>query len=91
MVKRRSENIQNANKTIHDGPTPEAIEAFASQADDISVVEKKKQLDPNAKRDYKQIRVPLNEYEYEQLVKGSEATRRSKLSFIRWAMIEMAK
>ena len=47
-------------------------------------------LDSEANRDYKAIRLPFNEYEYRQLEEASRRTGRSKLNFIRYAMLKMA-
>jgi hypothetical protein len=63
------------------------IEAFANQADGGEV----KKADPNAPRDYKKINVPFNEYEYAILEEASDRTGRSKLNFLRWAMLKAAK
>lgn len=68
-------------------PTLEQIEAFASGADgDV----KKVVLDTDAIRDFKAIRLPFNEYEYRQLEEASRSTGRSKLNFIRYAMLKFA-
>jgi predicted DNA-binding protein len=47
-------------------------------------------LDSDASRDFKAIRLPFNEYEYRQLEEASRRTGRSKLNFIRYAMLKMA-
>lgn len=44
-----------------------------------------------APRVYKSIRVGLNEYEYERLAKGAAMHNRSKLNYIRWAIITLSK
>lgn len=75
-------------------PTEEEIEAFASGADSESAKKKqeeKKPLDPNAKREHKAIRVPFNEYEYLKLQEASAKTGRTKLNFIRWAILKLAE
>jgi len=46
-------------------------------------------LTPVQKRDFKSIRVPFNEYEYNQLVKGAKLSGRSKLNFMRFAMLKL--
>jgi len=48
-------------------------------------------LKPKAKRDYKAIRVPFNEYEFEQLEVLANKTGRSKPNAIRWAISKMAE
>jgi hypothetical protein len=79
MVKRRSPET----------PTTDAdrIEAFANQADGGEA----KKPDPNAPRNYKKINVPFNEYEFEMLEEAAEKTGRSKLNFIRWAILKATK
>jgi hypothetical protein len=90
MVKRREPQASAASKPQ---PTPEAIEAFASGADggttpkqDLNVT-----LDPEANRDYKAIRVPFNEYEYNILEAAARKTGRTKLNYIRWAILKLAE
>lgn len=84
MVKRR------APKAVNTGPTEEQIEAFASQADSPgqqpAIKEEKVELDPNAPRDYKGIKVGFNEYEFKLLDDAANSAGRSKLNFIRQAI-----
>jgi hypothetical protein len=87
MVKRRE---PRASTSRHQ-PTAEEVEKFASGAENSIVTPKKRKLDPSAKRDFKAIRVPFNEYEYVILDKAAPKTGRSKLNFIRWAVMQMAK
>jgi hypothetical protein len=89
MVKRRTPKATAAQAE----PTPEQIEAFAAGVDGGtgSPNKKAKQPDATAIRDYKAIRVPFNEYEYQQLVQGAALSGRSKLNFMRHAMLVMAK
>lgn len=74
-------------------PTNAEIEAFASGADGGSEPQQTKEqlLDPNAKREYKAIRVPFNEYEYSKLEEIANKTGRSKLNVIRWAILKLAE
>ena len=44
--------------------------------------------DKNAKRDFNAIKVPFNEYEYKELEFAAEKTGRSKLNFIRYAILK---
>jgi hypothetical protein len=37
------------------------------------------------------MRVPFNQYEYEQLVAASKLSGRTRLNFMRYAMLKMAK
>jgi hypothetical protein len=87
MVKRREPQA----KASKSHPTPEQIEAFASGADNNTTTETKRRLDPTAKRDFKAIRVPFNEYEYSILDEAAPKTGRTKLNFIRWAILKMAQ
>lgn len=76
MVKRRERPVQAVDA--------ERIEAFAAQAESAPV--QKPVLSKDAKRDYKAIRVPFNEYEFTQLESICEKTQRSKLNMIRHAL-----
>jgi hypothetical protein len=68
------------------------IEQFGSGADaDPTPEPVANEPDPNAKRDFKAIRVGLNEYEYQVLSEAAAGTGRSKLGYIRWAIREYAK
>lgn len=84
MPKRREPRIQTE-------PTPEQVEAFALGADSLDEQSKKEELDPSAIRDFKAIRVPFNEYEYKRLEEGSRKTGRTKLNFLRYAMLKAVK
>jgi hypothetical protein len=87
MPKRREPAL--AIKEAQNTPTPAQIEAFAAGADG-EVTTKNAILDSDASRDFKAIRLPFNEYEYRQLEEASRRTGRSKLNFIRYAMLKMA-
>ena len=88
MVKRRAPRTQQ--------PTAEQIEAFAAGVDGgaspphTHAEEASLTLNPDAKRDFKAIRVPFNEYEYRQLEALAKATGRTKLNAVRWAILQMA-
>jgi hypothetical protein len=91
MVKRRE---PQANTIAKRQPTAEQIEAFASAADGGATIEEaetKPTLDPKAKRDYKAIRVPFNEFEYSKLDEVAKETGRTKLNVIRWAILKLAE
>ncbi|WP_063657565.1 hypothetical protein [Candidatus Arsenophonus triatominarum] len=60
------------------------IEEFASAADQI--VKPQNDLDSEARRDYKALRVPFNQHEFELLEKLCKKTKRSKLNMIRYAL-----
>ena len=87
MPKRREPAL--AIKEAPNTPTPAQIEAFAAGADG-EVTTQNAILDSDASRYFKAIRLPFNEYEYRQLEEASRRTGRSKLNFIRYAMLKMA-
>jgi len=78
MPKKRSSVVT----PIESGSIEEKVKKFADQADGG----KPEALDPNAKRDFKEIRLPLNEYEFRMLDEGAKKSGRSRLNFIRWAI-----
>lgn len=67
--------------------TPDEVEAFAAGADEPG---KAQSPDPNAKRDYKSVRMNFNKFEHEALLRLSKKTGRSKMGAIRWAVVYMA-
>jgi hypothetical protein len=89
MVKRRTPT------DITTTPTPEdlaqKVAAFAAGAEGVVDTPITQEANPNASRDYKSIRVPFNEHEYDILDKAARLTGRSKLNFIRWAILQMAE
>jgi len=91
MVKRRA--VPTITKQH---PTAEEVEKFASGADggtenqDIQKI-KSKTLDPKANRDFKAIRVPFNEYEYNMLEEAATKTGRTKLNVIRWSIMRLVE
>ena len=89
MVKRR-EPKANLSVKKHE-PTAEQIEAFASGVDGTNQRQEPIVLDQNASRKFKTISVPFNEYEYEELIKGINLSGRSKLNFVRYAMLKLSK
>lgn len=70
-------------------PTPDQVEAFAAGAEAAPQVEQT--VDPTAPRNFKALKLGLNEYEYQILEDASRRAGRSKLNFIRHAMLTMAK
>ena len=62
---------------------PALVERFAEGAELIENME----LDPNAPRTFKALRLPFNEYEWVKLEEGCERTGRSKLNLLRRAML----
>lgn len=85
MVKRREP------KATTPEPLAEQIEAFVAGAEGGRLAAQAPVSNPNAIRDYKAIRVPFNEYEYQQLEKASQLSGRTKLNFMRYAMLKLAK
>lgn len=86
MPKRRAPaSLSPATTTAH--LTDAQVEAFAVGADQQDIPPK----DPEANRDFKGIRVGFNEYEYRILEEASRRTGRSKLNYIRHAVLTMAK
>ncbi|MDD2761845.1 MAG: hypothetical protein PHH11_16330 [Methylomonas sp.] len=68
------------------------IEQFAAGADGAPIEKASApELDQNANRDYKAMRVPFNQYEYEQLELGARLSGRTKLNFMRYAMLKLSK
>ena len=89
MVKRRAPVETTAP------PSPEElaqkVASFAAGAEGVIETQPVQEADPNASRDYKSIRVPFNEHEYSVLDEAARLTGRSKLNFIRWAILQMAE
>lgn len=83
MPKRRQP--QATLSTVDNQTLESRIEAFANEADNESV---EQQPDPTAKRDFKEIRLPLNEYEFRELDRKAKLTNRSRLNFIRQAILQ---
>ncbi len=63
------------------------VEAFAAQADNPGG----SLTDPDAPRSFKKINVPFNEYEFKILEEATKRAGRSKLNFIRFAILEASK
>lgn len=62
------------------------IDAFANAADSGGIPD----MNPEAKRTYKSINVPFNQYEYKKLEAIAKKANRSKLYMIREAIIKFA-
>ena len=77
MVKRRERPAQTADA--------DKIEAFAALAENTPA--QKLSLPKDAKRDYKAIRVPFNEFEFTQLESLCQKTQRSKLNIDRKSVV----
>ena len=90
MVKRREPKASTLN-LVNTQPTQEQIEAAAAEGGSQSIQIKEPGPDPSAIRNYKAMRVPFNQYEFEQLEVASKLSGRSKLNFMRYAMLKFAK
>ncbi len=92
MVKRRTPKASTQGAATQT-PTPEQIEAFASGAEGGSQNKQQQAPEPDqdAIRDYKAMRVPFNQHEYEQLALGAKLSGRTKLNFLRYAMLTLSK
>lgn len=90
MPKRRDPKAINMPSYF---PSKEEVERFAAAADDIKpkIIQKEPFLDPDANRDFKAIRVPFNEYEFNKLERAVKKTGRTKLNYIRWAIMKAAE
>ena len=69
-------------------PTNDQIEVFAAGADG-GAENTRPAINTNAIRDFKAIRVPFNEYEYNLLEDVAKKTGRTKLNVIRWAILKL--
>ncbi len=90
MVKRRDPKANNLN-LVKPEPTAEQVEVFASGVDGGDKKHEPVILNPDEPRKFKTISVPFNEYEYDQLTKGTKLSARTKLNFVRYAMLKLAK
>ena len=90
MVKRREPKATHLS-SVKPEPTAEQIEAFAAGVDGENNKSVVRVLDQNAPRNFKTMSVPFNEYEYEQLSEGIKLSGRTKLNFMRFAMLKFAK
>jgi len=89
MVKRRTPVEATATSSPED--IAQKVASFAAGAEGVIETPPAQEADPNASRDYKSIRVPFNEHEYSVLDEAARLTGRSKLNFIRWAILQMAE
>lgn len=89
MVKRRTSIETTATPSPED--LAQKVASFAAGAEGVIETPPVQEADPNASRDYKSIRVPFNEHEYSVLDEAARLTGRSKLNFIRWAILQMAE
>lgn len=87
MVKRREPQASVAS-IVRREPTKEQVEAFAAAADGKIELSKDKFL---SKKAFKSIRLSLSEDEYSQLHEAAKKSGRTKLSFIRRAIVEKAE
>ncbi len=81
-IKRRDVKKNYVQTTVE-----EQIEKFTAGADGEAV--KPAELDKNAKRTFKAMQVVFNEWEFKRLEAACEATGRSKLGFVRFALLKV--
>ena len=79
MVKTREPKVQST-------PDPAEVERFAAGAE----TDEQPTLDPNAPRSHKALSMHFNEYEWNRLESACQKTGRSKLNFLRRAMLALA-
>ena len=82
------------NKQEERFPTPEEIDVFADAADGgktSPTFDLPPRLNPHAKRDFKSLRLPLNEFEFNKLENLATKHGRTKLSYIRWALEHLSE
>lgn len=84
MVRRREPPASLVKRRISE----DEIKKFADAADRRTEPEGPKMSDPHT---YKTLSLALNEYHYTILDQAAEASGRSKMNFIRRAILEMAK
>lgn len=90
MVKRRTPVETSA--ILSPEEMAQKINSFAAGAEGFdNTPSANQQPNMNASRDYKSIRVPFNQHEYSVLDEAARLTGRSKLNFIRWAILQMAE
>ena len=87
MVKRRVPPASSRRPA----PTPEQIERFAAGAEVRPVPPQIKASSSRSPRNFKAIRVPFSESEFNALTELAQMTGRSKLSAIRHALAEQLK
>lgn len=87
MVKRRDPQRTGQGRNQMDEQYNEQVEAFAAGADGAST----QNLQRTAPRNYKTINVRFNQYEFEQLERAAQKSGRSKLDYLRRAMLEQAE
>tara|TARA_B110000977_G_scaffold198988_1_gene285163 strand:- start:1694 stop:2008 length:315 start_codon:yes stop_codon:yes gene_type:complete len=92
MVKRR---VPMGNNKLEERlPTPEEIDVFADAADGgktTPTFNLPPRMHPHAKRGFKSIRLPFNEFEFNKLEKLATKHGRTKLSYIRWALEHLSE
>ena len=86
MVKRRDTLVpKKSAKEL----TAAEVEAFARGADGGTETPIE-ELDPDANRDYKSVRMNFNEFEHRKLQILSKRIGRTKMATIRWAVVYLA-
>lgn len=89
MAIKKSSQLASKNIDTNLSVSDDQIKSFISNADKIS--KNTDELDPDAIRNYKQLSIRFNEYEYKLLEKYSKKVRRSIADSMRDALIEKIK
>ncbi len=89
MAIKKSSQLANKESEADIVANEDQIKNFIKNAD--KAPSEKNYLDPDAIRNYKQLSVRLNEYEYRLLEKYSKKVRRSIADSMRDALIEKIK
>ena len=87
MVKRRVPQASSAKSP----PTPEQVERFAEGAEQRTPPPPARPPSFRSPRNFKAIRVPFSESEFNALTELAQMMGRSKLSTIRYALAEQLK
>lgn len=86
MVKARVRAVPEKNDDLE-----QRVKAFADRADLPAETEAPAAPAKDAKRDFKALNLPLNEYEYAVLEKLCKKLSRTKSNLLRYALLELAR
>ncbi len=89
MAIKKTSQLVTQTPELNSSVNENQIKSFIGNADKTALDEN--YLDPGAIRNYKQLSVRLNEYEYKLLEKYSKKVRRSIADSMRDALIEKIK
>ncbi|PPC61163.1 hypothetical protein C1Y41_19555 [Pantoea sp. ICBG 1758] len=92
MVKARTRPKGDQEPVSQPTDIEKKVAAFAAGADlNPGDVAAPAELDKNASRDHKSLRIPFNEYEWKVLEELSQHENRSKLNMVRQAILREAE